>query len=55
MGSKCPRTRASTLSNDTRGRKGTYLKLGSRYAEVVCSSSRLDLEGGKEELATATL
>ncbi len=32
-----------------------YLKLGKRYADVVCTSCRSGLEDGKEEFAIAML
>lgn len=55
LGSRKPLARAWTLSKDIRGRKGTYLKLGRRYADVVWTSTRGGIELGKEELRTETL
>jgi hypothetical protein len=43
-------TRAWTESKETRGRKGMYLKLGRRYADVVCTSARMGMEEGREVL-----
>lgn len=47
--------RASTLSKLTLGRKGTYLKLGRRYAEVLTTSVLGGTDGGKEEFRTEIL
>jgi hypothetical protein len=55
-GRRNPAARARTLSNDTRGRKGTYLKLGSRYTDVVCSSARWrGTDEGKDAFRIDTL
>jgi hypothetical protein len=43
------------MSNETRGRYGMYLKLGNRYAELVCTSALWGMEGGKEALTIETL
>jgi hypothetical protein len=48
-------TNAWTESKDTRGRKGTYLKEGRMYADVVWTSDRFGTELGREEFVRETL
>jgi hypothetical protein len=55
VGRRYPFTSACTESNDTRGRKGMYLKEGRRYAEEVRTSDRVGIEEGREELVIETL
>jgi hypothetical protein len=55
VGKRYPLTSAWTESKLTRGRKGIYLKLGKRYADVVCISFLAGLEEGKDAFVIAIL